>query len=235
MCLLLLEKGLRVDEFLFCDTGYEFPECYEALAHFEKLSGQKITRIKAEHGFDWYCYEKSLKRRDPTRTHCKNGNPCRSMGYGWPSPMRRWCTRHLKIEVINKHLKKHEGKNLVQYIGIAADEPKRVRDDQGLRYPLYEWGVTEEQALRLCKEKGFYKSPCAYDFVKRVSCYICPLQSFNSIYYLIEQRPELWAKIKAIEAKANEPWKCWENRGTEYFEKRFIQHKLQPIQEEFNF
>ena len=37
-------------------------------------------------------------------------------------------------------------------IGIAADEPKRVKDDI---YPLFEWGITEEQALQYCYKHGF--------------------------------------------------------------------------------
>ena len=40
---------------------------------------------------------------------------------------------------------------------IAADEPKRVKDDI---YPLFEWGITEEQALKYCYKHGFDWGGC---------------------------------------------------------------------------
>ena len=60
----------------------------------------------------------------------------------------------LKREPVQEFMKAHgfNRANTKLYIGIAADEPKRVKDDI---YPLFEWGITEEQALKYCYKHGF--------------------------------------------------------------------------------
>ena len=58
MLLMMLEKGMPVDDVIFCDTGMEFPQMYEHIDKVEKYIGRKITRLKAEHSFEWYMFEK---------------------------------------------------------------------------------------------------------------------------------------------------------------------------------
>lgn len=60
----------------------------------------------------------------------------------------------LKREPVQEFMKVHglHKGNTKNYIGIAADEPKRVHDDI---YPLFEWGITEAQALDFCYSRGF--------------------------------------------------------------------------------
>lgn len=54
MLLMMLERGMPVDEIIFCDTGMEFPELYKHIDAVEKFIGRKITRLKAEHSFEYY-------------------------------------------------------------------------------------------------------------------------------------------------------------------------------------
>lgn len=71
----------------------------------------------------------------------------------WAGPRNRWCTGYLKTDVIDRYLvglkRQYE---IVQYIGIAADEPQRVRE---YRYPLVEWGMTEKDCLEYCYARGY--------------------------------------------------------------------------------
>ena len=191
MALMMLERNEDVSEFLFCDTGMEYPECYDTLNRFEELTGRTITRLHADYDFMYYAAEKELKFRKGITTK-KDGTPKRKYGYGFPSALRRWCTYNLKLKVLEKYKKEHYPEGCVDCIGIALDEPKRIHDNINKRYPLVEYGVTEQQALDYCKSKGFYPSPCAYDFIPRVSCYCCPLANLKTIDYLINHRPELW-------------------------------------------
>ena len=85
---------------------------------------------------------------------------------------------------------------LVQYIGIAADEPKRIREH---RYPLVEWGMTEADCLAYCKERGFDWEGL-YDIFHRVSCWCCPLQSYDEMRKLRKHFPELWQKLLYMDA-----------------------------------
>lgn len=219
MCLRLCEECQHVDEFVFADTGMEFPECYDAIARFEKLTGRTVTRLKYGHDrpFEFLATEYKVPHR--TATH-KDGRPRRENGYGWPSMWYRWCTSYMKRDVIKAYFR---GKDIVNCIGIAFDEPKRVRPDPKKRYPLVEWGMTEADCLAYCRNRGFYTPPCAYDVVRRVSCFCCPMMNLSQISYLIRQRPELWSRIVKLERDIGEPFK---GKGTKYFEARFGQPEL---------
>ena len=67
MLLRLLEEKRPVDLILFCDTGLEFPQMYEHLAHLEAYIGRPITRLKAEHDFEYYFLHYTPKRKNPAK------------------------------------------------------------------------------------------------------------------------------------------------------------------------
>ena len=134
MLLRLLEENRPVDLILFCDTGIEFPQMYEHLDRLETYIGRPIVRLKAAHDFEYYFYDYTPKRKNPALAQYR--------GMSWPGPRSRWCTGILKTRVINAHLKKlKEEYTVIEYVGIAADETKRIKDKN---YPLVEWGMTEK-------------------------------------------------------------------------------------------
>ena len=190
MLLMMLEKSLPIDEIIFCDTGKEFPQMYE---HLNKLGkyisdkyGQKITRLRAEKSFDYYMYEHVKKR----------GKHKGEKGYGWADMRVRWCTSFFKRDVIKKYLK---GKTYTLYIGIARDEEKRhAKKAENIVHPLYDWGITEQQALEYCYSKGFDWGGL-YKLFKRVSCWCCPLQSLNDLRMLYRYFPNLWRELMQMD------------------------------------
>lgn len=188
MLLRMIEEQYPIDEILFCDTGMEFPDLYAHLNLVEQKTGHKITRLKSPLGFDYYFSEHTPKRKNPALKQYR--------GMSWPGPQARWCTGRLKTDIINQHLKKYaEDFEVVQYIGIAADEAQRVKEH---RYPLVEWGMTERDCLRYCYERG-YDWGGLYEIFKRVSCWCCPLQSLPELKKLREHYPELWAKLREMD------------------------------------
>ena len=102
----------------------------------------------------------------------------------------------LKQEPTTAFMKEHgfSRANTKLYIGIAADEPKRVKDDV---YPLFEWGITEEQALQYCYKHGFDWGGL-YKERTRLSCWICPMQHVHDLKLLYRDFPELWAELKRL-------------------------------------
>ena len=92
--------------------------------------------------------------------------------------------------------------DVIRYIGIAVDEPMRVRE---FNYPLVDWNMTEKDCLNYCYERGFTWGGL-YEIWDRVSCWCCPLQSLKSLRDLKEKRPELWAKLKEMDREITE--KC---------------------------
>ena len=154
MGLLLIERGYPVDDFIFFDIGVEYPETYDAIAKFERDIGRKVARVTPPLGdFWWYYNEKKYIAK-------KKMDGVEMNGYGCPTFASRWCTA-LKREAIKKYerQKNYSKSNTIQYIGIAADEPKRIRNFADKRYPLYEWGITEADALNYCRSRGYYPPP----------------------------------------------------------------------------
>ena len=137
MLLRLIEEGRPVDIILFCDTGLEFDAMYRHIDKLEKYIGKPITRLKSDKDFEYLLLEHMPKRKNPELIGRK--------GYSWSGPRNRWCTAILKQRVIDKYLHDIAKEyTLVQYIGIAADEPERIK---GFNYPLVDWGMTEADCL----------------------------------------------------------------------------------------
>ena len=179
---------MPVDVILFCDTGLDFPQMYEHLDKVEQYTGRAITRLKPPHSFSYLFYEYSPQRRNPSLSGLR--------GLSWPDPKRRWCTGQLKHRVIDAYLKELKQEyHIVQYVGIAADEAHRVRE---YCYPLVDWGMTEADCLRYCRERGFDWGGL-YDIFRRVSCWCCPLQSLGELRSLYTLFPELWQKLRAMD------------------------------------
>lgn len=80
--------------------------------------------------------------------------------------------------MVDAYLKElRENHTVIEYVGIAADEPKRIKDKT---YPLAEWGMTEKDCLAYCYERGFDWGGL-YEIFHRVSCWCCPLQSLDEL------------------------------------------------------
>ena len=190
MLLMMLERNMPVDEILFCDTGMEFPAMYDHLQRVEQYTGRKITRLKADKPFLYY-FAEHVKEKGKGKCQC---------GYGWPRMWIRWCTRLMKQQPTAWYLK--TAGDYIQYIGIAADEPKRHANiTKNTVHPLYDWGITEKQALEYCYSKGFDWGGL-YEKFRRVSCWCCPLQRISELGTLYHCYPELWQRLKAIRLTA---------------------------------
>ena len=198
LMLLMIEKEMPIDCVIYADTGMEFPEMEAHIAKLDDLlyreRGIHITTLRHPHGFEWLMFDRPVNReagRSP-------------MGYGWPlgAPGRRWCTGHLKQHLISKEINRlKREKNAVSYIGIAADEAHRCKDDPHNCYPLVEWGITEAQALQICYDRGFDFGGL-YKIYRRASCWCCPLQRIDELRKLRTHHPELWERLRDMDNRA---------------------------------
>jgi len=207
MVLHLIERGDPLDEVIFCDTTMEFPAM---LRHVEKVkqvieaAGVKFTTLRAEHDLEYYLSRVDVPNRKPTSDHF--GVP----GYGWPSFKNRWCTKYLKIQIIEEYLQKlRQEYEVRQYIGIAADEDYRLERENNQRadqlHPLRVWGWDEAMALKYCYDRG-YDWEGLYEIFRdektgrsRVSCWCCPLSSYDNLRKLREHFPDLWQELQRLD------------------------------------
>lgn len=213
MLLMMTKRGMRVDEAVYFDTGWEFPAMHDHLDLVEERAGIAITRFGPDKPFDYWMF-------DHVRTR---GDHKGEAGYGWARPNARWCTK-LKTTAIDKHIASiSQGGEVVQYIGIAADEPHRIRDK---RYPLAEWGVTEAAALEYCYAHG-YDWGGLYEHFPRVSCWCCPLKSLPELRKLRHEFPELWARLREMDARA---WNSFRiDYSVDQLERRFALEDAQTV------
>lgn len=198
MLLMMLERGMKIDYILFCDTGMEFPQMYDHVnkvdSYIREKYGKGVTVLKSTTNFEYGLLHVLRQKGKRAGTH----------GYGWSSMNNRWCTYTLKREPVSKFMKEHgfTKANTKMYIGIAADEPKRVHDDI---YPLFEWGITEEQALQYCYKHGFDWGGT----VQRAHATFMldlPNAGRARLEALVPRFPEFVERIKAIKQRSNKKY-----------------------------
>lgn len=214
MLLKLIENNEPIDEIIYCDVGKEFPQMYDHIAKLEKYIGQKITVLKSEKNYDYYMF-------DHIKTKGKNIG---QKGYSWAGIKQRWCTSKLKTDVIQKYLKEKYGKNeVIQYVGIACDETKRIKNDPKIIYPLVEYKMTEQDCLEYCYSKGFDWGGL-YKIFKRVSCWCCPLQSLNELRKLRKYFPNLWDELREMDKRTYRQFRA--DFSVEELEERFAKEEM---------
>ena len=201
MLLRMVEEGMRIDLIIFCDTGLEYPAMYRHLEKLEKDIGRPIIRICADHTFEHLLLNHEVRvkiNKDVTERNHR--------GYSWPGPVNRWCTKELKEIPREKFLAPlREKYDIIEYVGLAADEGYRLERKnnmrEGQRHPLVDWGMTEADCLKYCYDRG-YDWEGLYNYFERVSCWCCPLQPLSQLRILYRHFPELWATLKAWDEKS---------------------------------
>ena len=131
-----------------------------------------------------------------TDSQCNEGigvNPASSQPYGFPISIKQgqWC-QQLKLF---SPCPKNEGHkiNIIQYLGIAADEPKRIAKHikrKDVILPLVEIGWEED----LCGLISGYQNLLSptYEDGTRDGCWFCHNQGVDQLRRLRKNHPDLW-------------------------------------------
>lgn len=209
MVLRLLEEGKPLDEVVYFDTGADFASIIENAVRMERILknyGVKFVRLRPEHGFFELMTQKEVHKRDGTIQH----------GYSFCGGVCRWGTT-LKTTAIKKHYQTLNTQKIVEYIGIAADELKRVGKSAGATgenvqksYPLIEWGMTEKQCLKFCRAHGWtWKEDeiDLYDVFDRVSCWCCANKNLKELRGMYEHFPKYWKALKMLQNICATPYR----------------------------
>lgn len=156
-----------------------------------------ITTVKCDDDFEYLFARKPIKRQN-TKTTEKYG--AERLGFSWAGSRMRWCTEKLKNQPREKFLRELRKQNdVIEYIGIAADETHRINrkcnQRENARLPLVEWDMTEADCLEYCYSHG-YEWEGLYEKMSRVSCWCCPLQSLRELRVLYFDFPELWEQLR---------------------------------------
>ena len=186
MLIRMVEEGMPIDDIVFIEVmatptlGGELPEMYEYIGKMERYIGRKITVVRSVLDFDTV-FHQAYQKGQRTGTI-----------YGFPLTCGAWCNDRLKLRTIRKHYKTY-GEH-IRYIGIAADELKRLaRLEACCRAPLAEWGMTEQDCVDFLKKREMLNP--LYQKFKRLGCWFCVKQGLASLCVLRRDYPEYWAML----------------------------------------
>ena len=208
MVLMLIEKGYPLDEVVFYDTGKEFQAIYTLRDRIKQIlesKGVQFTQLEPNKSFDYRMF----------KIQTKSGKT----GYGWCGGRCRWGTTY-KVAALDKH-----GKDAHIYVGIAADEHKRLQKSYGgnKSFPLAGWGMTERGCLEYCYARGFDWNENGvelYSLLDRVSCWCCRNKNLRELKNMYLYLPDYWQKLKDIQSLLPDPMKG-EGKSVFDLEERF--------------
>lgn len=213
MLIEMLRRGMRVDRIQYADVGEmaEFVEMYPYIDRVEAYIGRPVVRLKSKKHTArsiFYGYPTRGKHMDEIR-----GFPL-TIGAG--CRYRSW----LKSDV----LEEAAGAGNIIYIGFAAGEERRAESSEytkskrnQYRFPLIEWGMTEQDCLAYTRRIGLWNP--LYDHFSRLGCFWCTKQPIGSLRSLYYHYPHYWAVLRQMEHDQGRPFQY--NRTVRQLEERF--------------
>ena len=186
------ENGMPLDSVVYVEpmfdenTSAEYPEMVDFIQKAEErllyMYGVKVDHIRSDKTFCEVFYQVKVKGKHVGTI------------YGFPMTSWSWCNDRLKQRAFRQYFK--EAGEHVRYIGLAADETRRLkRLADNARAPLAELGITESQAMSICRERGLLSPLYDDERIKRIGCWFCPKQNIKSLAWMKRMHPDLWAKM----------------------------------------
>ena len=221
MVLRLLEESKPLDEVIFFDTGMEFDSIYHNRNRIKELLFQKhirFTELHSQNTFLFDMFVRPVKYKNP-----QNKSYPMHYGYEWCGGNVRWGTSG-KLSAIRKHYNElYKDEEIFEYVGIAYDEPNRIKDDIHKIYPLVEWEMTESNCLQYCYEHGYSWNENGvelYDVLDRVSCWCCRNKNLKELKNIYIYLPEYWQRLRGLQSRIDSPMKG-EGKSVFELEERF--------------
>lgn len=226
MVLRILEENLPLDEVIFFDTGMEFDSIYHNRDKMKKLLAEKrilFTELSSKNNFLYDMFVRPIKYRKPEG----KSYPVH-YGYEWCGGRGiRWGTSG-KLSTITNHYKDYyPNEEIMEYVGIAADEPKRINNNQKIgvtkNYPLVDWQMTEKDCLTYCYEHGWdwdENGVELYSVLDRVSCWCCQNKNLKELKNIYIYLPEYWQRLRGLQSRIDSPMKG-EGKSVFQLEERF--------------
>ena len=126
--------------------------------------------------------------------------------YSWCGGVCRWGTTE-KVNAIDKYCK-----NAIQYVGIAIDEPERLKKERKSNkvFPLADWKMTEADCLSYCYKNGYSWLEDGielYSILDRVSCWCCRNKNILELYNYWRYLPRYWDALRILQQRTKIPFK----------------------------
>ena len=195
MIIEMVNRKMPIDYVIFSDTGGELPATYEFLEKMKVWFEEKnipLIIVKSKYDcsiYDYYASKKTI-------------------------PFRKFrdCTDKFKKTPITKFIKQFKEEGVIQYIGIASDEARRIRVSETkwieFKYPLVSWLINRKKCIEIIKKEGLPEPV-------KSGCFMCPYQPDASWKNLMETSPDLWQMARQMEEQNRSyPRNCLRWKGT---------------------
>lgn len=204
--LLALEHGEPLDEAVFVEVMFdrarnisgEIPGhidwIYSTAIPMLEAMGVRIRVLRSERDYMYFFYKN------------RRGGRYAGKSSGFPIAGKCCINSNCKVQPMQRYLRSL-GEEVTQYIGIAADEPRRLaRLQSGNGKPckvslLAKYGYTEAMTKGLCERHGLL-SPI-YKTGTRGGCWFCPNARISFFCHLRREHPSLWAELEALSHAPN--------------------------------
>jgi hypothetical protein len=174
--------------YVFMDTGAEHPKTYEFIRKCVEHFGIELTCLRAlvnpEKGIGVTYQEVSLVDCKPDLQPWKD---CTAK-YGVPYVHGAFCTGRMKTDPYDKWCKDKFGKgNYISWLGIRFDEPRRLKERDGIKY-LAEISTMDKNSII-----GWWKEqPFDLELSEWLgNCVFCLKKGTNKIALAQREEPEM--------------------------------------------
>lgn len=198
--LIAIEHGEPLDEAVYCEVMFNDEISGEVPEHRDFIYGVAIPKlakmgVKTNVIRDKRTYVSSFTRVIKSGPHAGQIN-------AFPLCGRCCIQRDCKVPPLKKW-KREIGGEVVQYVGLAADEQERLMRDgvRGTVSLLDKYKIAEADTFEICKRHGLL-SPI-YEFTDRGGCWFCPNAKRKELRHLYDHHPDLWAKMLELERLPN--------------------------------
>lgn len=197
--LLALENKEPIDMVVFAEVMFdneknisgEIPEHINWIYNvaIPKLNemGLKVDIVRSEKDYVSLCRKVLTKGKNKGKMYgIQNSFPC-------------YANSELKIKPIKKYFNSFKGEyNIIQYIGIACDEPNRLKRLEGTNKVslLDKYGYTEKMAMDLCRKYNLL-SPL-YEMGERGGCFFCYNANIKRYMHIFKNYPSYWKALKDL-------------------------------------
>ncbi|GKV88497.1 phage N-6-adenine-methyltransferase [Pectobacterium carotovorum] len=176
--------------YIFTDTGAEHPKTYEFIRNIVKHWGIDLICLRLVinpelgkgNSYKVVSVDEIGPDLQPFRDACSK--------YGTPYVGGRFCTRTMKIEPFHRYCKDHFPEH-EKWLGIRADEPKRLTPKDGVHYLADISDMEKKDILAWWKQQPF-----DLDLPEHLgNCVFCIEKGINKIALAARDEPQLAAEF----------------------------------------
>lgn len=187
MVYLLMQSHPGID-FIFMDTGAEHPKTYEFIKNIVNFWGIKLTclrvvvnpELRKANSYRVIKLDELKQDLQPFRDVCYK--------YGTPYVHGAFCTRTMKLEPFTRYCNDKYGKcNYQTWLGIRADEPKRLKPKLGYNYLADISDFDKQDVINWWKTQPFDLEIPEY----LGNCVFCIKKGNNKIALATRDEPEM--------------------------------------------